>query len=163
MARTLTPIENGMRVMEKSFAKTLCFVLLIFIGFLQLNSQTVKKCSYCKMIFQFPEFGGEIITIKHDTLWYDASECLASAIAREFIKKSDIRSIRSVNYLKPTEWIDNSKAFFLRSDKIQSPMSMNISAYKNRKDVESQQKKYGGDILRWTDVVDLINKKWFRK
>lgn len=68
-----------------------------------------------------------------------------------------------MNYLKPGEWIDNSKAYFLHCDKIQSPMSMNISAYKSKTDAVLQQKKFGGTILRWNAVVELVNKKWFKK
>jgi copper chaperone NosL len=140
--------------------------MIVICGFVILSlmsAQGEKKCSYCEMFYQFPNFGGEIITKKNDTIWYDASECLASVVAREFIKKNEIKSIRSMNYLKPGEWIDNNKAYFLVSEKIHSPMSVNISAYKNSSDVKAQQKKFGGEILRWTDVVALVNKRWFKK
>lgn len=138
-------------------------VVIVITTTFQFLSAQEKTCKYCEMIYQFPNFGGEIITTKNDTLWYDASECLASVIVREFIGKKEIKTIRSMNYLKPGEWIDNSKAYYLHSDKIHSPMSMNISAYKTKADVVAQQKKFDGEILRWKDVVELVNKKWFKK
>jgi copper chaperone NosL len=150
-------VPSGLRK-RIQFLLLCCMIVLPLI-----SAQEQKKCSYCEMIYQFPNFGGEIITVKNDTLWYDATECLASVIARKFVAGKDIKSMRSINYLNPTEWINTTNAYYLHRDKIQSPMSMNISAYRTKADAAAQQKNFGGELLRWKDVVELINRKWFKK
>jgi nitrous oxide reductase accessory protein NosL len=56
--------------------------------------------------------------------------------------------------------LNAKKSFFLQSEKIQSPMSLNIAAFPHQKDVTAAAQQYGGKELYWDGVRLLVAKEW---
>jgi len=119
------------------------------------------KCDYCKMFFQEKNFGAEIQTTSDSILVFDATECLAAFLIGKKIRDDHIKKIWSVDYGKPSTLVDGSTAWYIRSDKILSPMSVNIAAFGSQAEADSVFAKIGGERLDWPGVVKLVRERWF--
>ncbi|MGA7161676.1 MAG: nitrous oxide reductase accessory protein NosL [Bacteroidota bacterium] len=122
-----------------------------------------SRCDYCRMLFQEKNFGGELETLNDSVLVFDASECEAAFLIAGKIPGSQVKGIWSVNFLKPNGLVDVNSAWYLRSDKIMSPMEANIAAFESKRLADSVQLELGGQVMDWKGVVQLIRTRWFQK
>jgi len=107
-------------------------------------------CDHCKMTVMSKKNGMEFISDKGKIFKFDDISC-------------------GVNYLKankPTgKWyvadfqngnlVEAEKAFYLKSDKLRTPMNSSIIAFATKEFAEKNKKKSGGEILTWPAVQDL--------
>ena len=119
------------------------------------------KCDYCKMLFQEKNFGAEVQTTSDSILVFDATECLAAFLIGKKIRDDHIKKIWSVDYNNPSELADGTRAWYIRSNKILSPMSVNIAAFASRSEADSVFVKIGGEKLDWKGVMKLVQERWF--
>lgn len=115
-------------------------------------------CDNCRMTISDPKFGAELITDKGKIYKFDSAECLV-AFEKEF-KQEEINSGWVTNFSVAGEFIKTEDAFYLVSDKIKSPMGLNISAYSNKKSLEETHSKFDGKILNWKDVQAYVQNEW---
>ena len=115
------------------------------------------------MIFQEKNFGGALETLNDSLLLFDASECLAAFLIGKKISEDSVKRIWSVEYLSPHSLVNGTTAWYLRSDRIMSPMEANIAVFASRRQADSVRMKLGGEVLNWQSVVRLIRDRWFRK
>ncbi|GAA4241748.1 hypothetical protein GCM10022292_09380 [Winogradskyella damuponensis] len=93
----------------------------------------------------------EIVTKKGKVYKFDATECMIN-----FIKDFDTTEIQlylSNNYTEPEVLIDATKATFLISEQIPSPMGAFLSAFKNKSDAEKFQADKGGQLYTWETLL----------
>ena len=88
------------------------------------------------MLISEKAIGARLTTTDGKTLIFDANECMAAFTVSKIAAK-EIRELRTINYLKPSELIDVKEAWFLQSDKRPSPMAANLSAYASRKEADA--------------------------
>ena len=122
-----------------------------------------SRCDYCRMIFQERGFGGEIRTAVDSVLIFDATECLVAFLISEKIPVSSVKKVCSVNRRTTRSLIDAKVACYLRSDKLLSPMSVGLAAFRSKQDADSARKLLGGEVLTWKEVINLIRVRWYRK
>ena len=103
-------------------------------------------CHYCKMTIVDKVHATEIVTKKGKVYKFDASECMIHFL-KEFEDTSKIELYLANNYTNPETFIDATKATFLISKKIPSPMGAFLSAFKNKTDAEKEQAKKGRHII----------------
>ena len=96
-------------------------------------------------------------------LVFDATECLAAFLISEKIPLSSVKKVCSVNYGRPTMLADANTAWYLRSDKILSPMEVGLAAFASKQTADSVRVKLGGEVLTWKEVLNVIRVRWFRK
>ncbi len=113
------------------------------------------------MFFQEKNFGAELQTTSDSILVFDATECLAAYLIGKKIRDDHIKKIWSVDYERPSMLVEAKHAWYLRSDNVLSPMSVNICAFASGAEADSAIAKFGGEKLDWTGVVKLVRMRWF--
>ena len=66
---------------------------------------------------------------------------------------SEIELYLSNNYTEPETLIDATKATFLISENIPSPMGAFLSAFRNKVDAEKTQAEKGGNLYTWSELL----------
>jgi len=143
----------------------LWFVFLIVSRALMIAGEDRGRptCDYCRMIITEKEYGGKIKTVKGKTLIFDATECMAAYVIKAMVKPAEIQSLWSMHFSQPGRMVNAKTAFYLQSNSMMSPMSINLSAYSSRAEAERMRENHPGEILNWTQVLDHVKQKWFRE
>ena len=153
--------------------KIIKFILLIAPAVIFLMSACEKKsgpvpinygqdeCAYCRMKITDPRYGSELLLKTGKPYKFDSIECMAAF----FIENKDKLPIASLwvpDFLSK-EFIPAKTAFYLHSKDLPSPMGLNLSAHKTLENLNKVKQKYGGEQLKWKDVLDLVKKEWLSK
>jgi copper chaperone NosL len=112
-------------------------------------------CFFCKMTIVDKLHAAEIVTKKGKVYKFDATECMVNFL-NEF-DQSEIEFYLSNNYTDPGALIDATKATFLISENISSPMGAYLTAFKNKTDAEKAQSEKGGALYSWDTLVIVLN------
>ncbi|MFD2725141.1 nitrous oxide reductase accessory protein NosL [Hyunsoonleella rubra] len=108
-------------------------------------------CHFCKMTIVDKVHAAEIVTQKGKVYKFDATECMVS-----FMKEFDTTQIKlylSNDYNTPEALIDATKATFLISENIPSPMGAYLSAFKTKDEAEKTLAKKGGRLYTWDQLL----------
>jgi copper chaperone NosL len=116
----------------------------------QINYGT-DGCHFCKMTIVDKVHAAEIVTKKGKVYMFDATECMINFM--EEFDTSQIKLYLSNNYTEPEVLVDATKATFLISENIPSPMGAFLSAFKNRTDAEKIQAEKGGKLYTWKELL----------
>jgi len=119
------------------------------------------ECEYCRMKITDPRYGSELILKTGKVYKFDSVECLAAY----YLKNKDKMNIHSLwvpNFLTK-KFIKAETAVYLHSKNLPSPMGLNLSAFSSMEELEKIRKKYGGEVLNWKQVLDLVQKEWLEK
>ncbi len=119
----------------------------------------IDECAHCKMLISDKQFGAELITVKGRIYKFDSIECLAGYY-RTAVRPEDVRSLWTIDYAHPGEWVEAEQALFLHSPDLPSPMGLYLSGFGNVKDLETVKENRGGRILNWTEVVQFVGHTW---
>jgi copper chaperone NosL len=112
-------------------------------------------CHFCKMTIVDKIHAAEIVTKKGKVYKFDATECMVNFI--EEFDASQVELFLSNDYTKPEALIDATKATFLISKNVPSPMGAFLSAFENKADAEAVQKEKGGDLYTWETLLTKLN------
>ena len=108
-------------------------------------------CHFCKMTIVDKVHAAEIVTKKGKVYKFDASECMVRFM--DDFDTSQIELYLVNNYTEPETLIDATKATFLISRNIPSPMGAFLSAFKNKTDAEKFQSEKGGKTFTWENLL----------
>ncbi|PIB32930.1 hypothetical protein BFP78_01310 [Gaetbulibacter sp. 5U11] len=108
-------------------------------------------CHFCKMTIVDKVHAAEVVTKKGKVYKFDATECMINFM--DDFDTSEIKLYLSNNYTEPEALIDATKATFLISKNIPSPMGAFLSAFKNKADAEKFQAEKGGDLYTWDTLL----------
>jgi copper chaperone NosL len=111
----------------------------------------VDQCSFCKMTLSDNRFGAEIITKKGRAFKFDDPHCLLAYLGKE-TNQEGIASIYFVTFEGDHSLIDAEKAFFLKSDQLQSPMGGNVAAFATKASLENASRQFKGSELSWKEL-----------
>jgi len=114
-------------------------------------------CHFCKMTIVDKLHAAEIVTKKGKVYKFDATECMINFL--EEFDASTVKLYLSNNYSNPEELIDATKATFLISENIPSPMGAFLSAFKNKDDAIKMQVEKSGDIYTWDELLTRFKNK----
>ena len=67
---------------------------------------------------------------------------------------SEIALYMSNNYSEPEKLINATKATFLISENIPSPMGAFLSAFKNKENAIKMQSEKGGTLYTWNELIN---------
>jgi copper chaperone NosL len=142
----------------KSFHFLISTLLLGLMTCCNTNPQPIEYgvdgCHFCTMTIVDRLHAAELVTTKGKIYKFDASECMI-----HYMQDSDpsqIKHFLSNNYLKAGELIDATRATFLISDKIPSPMGASLSAFKTHEEALSVKKEKGGTLYSWSALLDHL-------
>lgn len=108
-------------------------------------------CHFCSMTIVDKVHAAEVVTKKGKVYKFDATECMINFM-KDF-NTSEIELYLSNNYTDPEALIDASKATFLISKNIPSPMGAFLSAFKHKTDAEKLQTEKGGHMYTWETLL----------
>ena len=140
----------------KQIMKIVSFVIVFFIFSSCSNSPKPiaygdDGCHYCKMTIVDKIHAAEIVTQKGKVYKFDATECMINFM--EEFDTTEIALYLSNNYTTPESLIDATKATFLISENIPSPMGAFLSAFKDKADAEKMQSAKGGTLYNWNELL----------
>lgn len=99
-------------------------------------------------------FAGELQSRSGRIFTFDAIECLASFFI-DARARDDVRAVWVSDY-ESSELVPVDSAVFLRLRGVQSPMGRGLAAFDARNAGATRLAQYGSDIMRWPDVVALL-------
>lgn len=108
-------------------------------------------CHFCKMTIVDKIHAAEIVTQKGKVYKFDATECMINFM--EEFDTTEIALYLSNNYTTPESLIDATKATFLISENIPSPMGAFLSAFEDKADAERMQSEKGGTLYNWNELL----------
>ena len=108
-------------------------------------------CHFCKMTIVDKVHAAEIVTNKGKVYKFDATECMVNFM--EDFDTSEIKFYLSNNYSEPEVLTDATKATFLISKNIPSPMGAFLSAFKNKEDARKMQSEQSGTLYTWDELL----------
>jgi copper chaperone NosL len=108
-------------------------------------------CHFCKMTIVDKVHAAEIVTNKGKVYKFDATECMVNF--KENFDTSEIKFYLSNNYSEPEVLTDATKATFLISKNIPSPMGAFLSAFKNKEDAQKMQSEQSGTLYTWDELL----------
>ena len=109
-------------------------------------------CVFCDMTIVDKTHAAQYVTKKGRAYKFDAIECLINKMKN--IPKTELSFVLVTDYLHPTKLIDASKATYLISSEIKSPMGANLTAFSSKKSIT-----YKGNQYNWEGINLFLNKK----
>lgn len=109
-------------------------------------------CNYCKMPVSDNRFGAEILTTKGKIYKFDDAHCLLGFLHAPNFKNEKDYKVFVVDFSDDHSLITASKALFLKSEALRSPMNGNIAAFSNADSLQFASGKYLGSKLSWIEV-----------
>jgi len=135
----------------------LMFLVLLTAAACGTEPEEIKfgtdQCALCRMNISEQRFGAEIVTKKGKIYKYDGAECMFNALSLGNVAYGDAAGFYVVDAANPKQLTDAVTASYLISEKLPSPMGANLSCYSKKSDAELNQKKYGGELKTWEDLL----------
>lgn len=132
-------------------------LLLISLLILSACNNTPKPiaygsdgCHFCSMTIVDKQHAAQFMTKKGRSYAFDASECMLNHLKE--IDKATVATFLVNDYNTPGETIDATKATYLISKNIPSPMGAYLSAFANKEAAQYAQEKNGGELLTWEEL-----------
>ena len=111
-------------------------------------------CASCHMGITDRRFGAELVTDKGKVYTFDSIECLATY----YVAHRDVaRTVWVTDFTRPSTLVRADSAYYVRGGEMQSPMALGLVAYAD-KDAAARAITRGGEQLRWSDVVALVER-----
>ncbi|EDP74729.1 nitrous oxide reductase accessory protein NosL [Hydrogenivirga sp. 128-5-R1-1] len=121
------------------------------------------SCAFCRMIIADAGFAAELKTKKGKVYKFDAIECMAAFVLSGQVKREDILALWVSDFANKGKLFRVEEVKFLVSDRLRSPMGLNISAFSNEEDLQVAYRNFGGRILTWNEVLEYVGEKWKEK
>ncbi len=112
-------------------------------------------CHFCNMTIVDKQHASQLVTAKGKAFKYDAVECMIHSLQDEF-KSTEMAYYLVSDFNKPGELMDATKASYLVSEKLQSPMGANLSAFLNADSGAKAQEKFTGNLYTWTTIQEHL-------
>jgi len=144
----------------KSATGTVTALMTFFLVSCSAQPESFKYgtdvCYTCKMGVVDIKFGNEIITKKGKVFKFDDIGCMIRYLKSASIEQKDIAQTVVINYEKKDEFLDVSKASFVVSEELRSPMNFNTAAFTNIEEATKFLAGKSGKILNWNEIYTRI-------
>ena len=110
---------------------------------------------YCGMIISDNRFGAEIVTTKGKVYKFDSVESMI-AYKLENFESEDIHSYWVTDFANPGELISAENAYYLKAEKIHSPMGLGLVAFSSEDDVLRIQAEDSGSFMAFDGLEPLV-------
>lgn len=115
----------------------------------------VESCDFCRMTIVDPKWGAEIITDKGKVYKFDVVECMIAYYYTK-IDTNKVRSMWTVDFASPGQFIDARQACFIRTLQFPSPMGLNAISLKTYIDSTKIGLEGNYEKLNWWGVVEKV-------
>jgi copper chaperone NosL len=109
-------------------------------------------CNACRMTLMDNKFGGEILTAKGKIYKFDDVNCMIIFYKSGLTPSEEVKDVLIVDFSNPSQLIDAKKAYYVRSDAINSPMGSSIAAFRSMDDLATLNTGWNGIQLSWEEL-----------
>lgn len=113
-------------------------------------------CYTCKMTLMDNRFGGEIVTKKGKVYKFDDLNCMINFHNSNYEPRENIEHRLVVDFAQTAKFIDATKTFYCKSDKINSPMGSQVAAFERMADLDKFNSEWPGTTLTWNELVTQL-------
>lgn len=117
------------------------------------------ECTHCKMTIIDDRYGSEIITKKGKIFKFDSIECMVKYYNNNVEEQPKVKDFIITDFSKSPNFTDATKAYFLQSENLPSPMGANLTGFSDIKSLEKVKKEKSGKIIKWNDLFKILKKK----
>lgn len=139
--------------------KPTLFSILVIFGLIscevkpsEINYGT-DSCHFCKMTIVDQSYAAQIVTTKGRAYKYDAIECMVQSMPQW--QSSDLQYLLVTDITTPKKLIDATKAYYLISDALPSPMGANLSGFQREQDRNQYLLGNSDRGLNWQELKEI--------
>ncbi|MBK7296208.1 MAG: nitrous oxide reductase accessory protein NosL [Flavobacteriales bacterium] len=99
-----------------------------------------------------PQFASAIVTMKGRTYAFDSPECMVQHVAEGAIAEEQVKSWWVCDHAHKSSFIDATKAYYLASPDLHSPMNGNVAGFSSEAERATAEKIYHGTLLTWEEA-----------
>jgi len=144
--------------MKKQFV--FLFLPILFLLACNISPQPINygqdACHYCTMTIVDHQHAAQIVNDKGKAYKFDAIECMLNYLRANDDINPELYLV--TNFMDPGQLIDATKATYLISENIPSPMGENLSAFQAKEAADKAKMKYEGKLYSWKEILDHFNK-----
>ncbi len=118
------------------------------------------ECANCKMSISDQRFGAVLVTKKSKNYKFDSIECMLGFLQDKKLEEAEVATEWVVDFMQPGNLVPARKAWYLKSEKVPSPMGLDLSAYSSKESYEQAHANNGGDLYYFDSVRLLVAKEW---
>lgn len=108
-------------------------------------------CHFCSMTIVDRQHAAEIVTKKGKPFKFDAIECMVNHL--KDIDKASVELFLVNDFQVPGELLDATKATYLISKEIPSPMGEYLSAFSTKEEAEHIETENKGKLYSWNELL----------
>lgn len=112
-------------------------------------------CHFCEMTIVDQRHASQVVTEKGKAYKFDAIECMVHSLQDEF-ENTEISLYLVTDLNQPTVLIDATKASYLVSENLRSPMGANLSAFLNDTSAKKAQEEFTGKLFSWKEIQEHL-------
>jgi copper chaperone NosL len=142
--------------------KSLHYLYILLLGLFFFTSCAAQQepisygkdnCHHCKMTISDNRYGSEMVTKKGKVFKFDSIECMAKYLNEK--GDADTGLLLVTDYTNPGTFVETSKASFLQSEQLPSPMGMNLTAFNSEEEAKNLAGEKGGEVVNWEGVKQI--------
>jgi copper chaperone NosL len=149
----------------KAFFTISLLISLILITGCEPKPQPIHfgsdQCDYCRMMITEQEFASQAVNMQGRAFKFDSVECMA-AFDLTAENQENIHSLWVPDFQNRGEWIEAKSAVYLHSETLRSPMGLFLSAYADRASATPILEEYGGEIVDYNRVKEIVEAAWLQ-
>ncbi len=148
----LYAVFTELRIARKNLTLLLPFLFLATSCKIEVEPIQVGRdnCHFCKMGITDKRFASAILTQQGKTLKFDDLKCLFNFLEAD--ASIAVKEIYVCHFLEENEWIPASKAHFISSPSLKSPMAGNLAAFGDQGKLESNNATLKGEVVAWESL-----------
>jgi len=113
-------------------------------------------CHACKMTLMDNKFGAEVVTKKGKVYKFDDLNCLMNFLNSNYEPADNIAQYLVIDFQNPDQFVDATKAYYIQSDKINSPMASQVAAFSTQEDCMLHNTTWHGTLHNWDNLKTLF-------
>lgn len=114
-------------------------------------------CSYCSMTIVDQQHAAQYVTKKGKAFKFDSIECMMNAVNETDSTKIELFLVNGFD--KPGKLIDGTKATYLISKNITSPMGEFLSAFESVEAADVAKTEQTGELFTWLEIKERFTIK----
>jgi copper chaperone NosL len=109
------------------------------------------SCDFCQMTIVDQQHAAQYVTKKGKQFRFDAIECMLNDLSEKGME--NLALLRVADYSRPGEMTDATRATYLISPEIKSPMGANLSSFSRYQDAEEVHGAHSGELYNWKEML----------
>ncbi len=142
------------------YAGFLLIILLILCG-CKVEPEPINygsdACHYCSMTIVDKQHAAQYVTKKGKVFKFDSIECMMNDLKE--VDDTELAMYLVNGYDNPGNLIDATKATYLISENIPSPMGEFLSVFENKEAADMVQSEQTGELFTWQELKERFTNK----